>query len=271
MNPIFSFQITALDSTTLCPQVSRALEKRTELLSRRKYPKMWELTDKLNSVEKVPQAVRENRKKRRAFLGILNWVFGVFLLMPALMDPQELLVPLLVGAAGYGAGIVTLWRNKRALLGILSLVMGMVLCMGALGNPAELGRLLVLAITGIIIGISALLTRKWERRNPFDQAARQLLEESTSAEMEPIRVTFSSEGITICSEHSKEGPHTFPFSSFDCVLETEDLLLLVCHNAVTILQKKDLLTGTIPELREFLSKQTQHIRIQAEESLKSGT
>ena len=59
MDPIFSFQITALDSTALYPQVSRALEKRAELLSRQKYPRMWKLTDKLNSVEKVPQAVRE--------------------------------------------------------------------------------------------------------------------------------------------------------------------------------------------------------------------
>lgn len=264
MDPIFSFQITALDSTALYPQVSRALEKRTELLSRQKCPRMWKLTDKLNSVEKVPQAVREKRRNRRAFLGLLNWVFGVFLLMPGLMDPQELLIPLLVGAVGYGAGVVTLWRTRRTLLGILSLGMGVVLCVGALGDPAKLGRLLILAITGIVIGIGALLTRKQKKRNPFDRAAQQLLEKNIPEGMEQMRVSFSSAGITVGPEHDEEGHHTVPFSNFDFVLETEDLLLPVYNDTVTILQKKDLLTGTIPELREFLGKQTRYVRVQGQ-------
>ena len=36
----------------------------------------------------------------------------------------------------------------------------------------------------------------------------------------------------------------------------------VYHNRVTILQKKDLLAGTIPQLRVFLIQQTQYICVQ---------
>lgn len=260
MEQTFSFQVTPLDPDRLCSQISRALEKRTELISRQKCPKMWALTDKLNRVEKAPQAVRENRKKRRSFLGLLNWLLGLFLLIPGLMEPQTLWVPLLVGAAGFGMGVVILWRNKRTLLGVLSLIKGVVLCMGALGNPAELGRLLVLGAAGVIIGLAALLTRKRENKTSFDREARKLLEErSSSKDLEQVRCTFSSQGMAIVQEGSEGEAHTIPYSSFAFVLETEDLLLPIYHDSVIILQKKDLLTGTIPQLQEFLSQQTQYV------------
>ena len=51
------------------------------------------------------------------------------------------------------------------------------------------------------------------------------------------------------------------WTAFDFVLETEELLLPVFHDSVVILQKKDLLTGTMFELRELLSGQTQYIRL----------
>ena len=79
---------------------------------------MWALTDKLNSVEKVPQAVRENRRRRRSFLGLWNWLLGAALLPPGLLEPRTLLLPLLVGAACWGRGVCVLWRNRRRLLGV---------------------------------------------------------------------------------------------------------------------------------------------------------
>lgn len=53
----------------------------------------------------------------------MDWLFEVFLLIPGLMEPQELLIPLLAGAACLGIGVVILRRN---LLGILSLFKGAV-------------------------------------------------------------------------------------------------------------------------------------------------
>ena len=72
MDQTYTFQITPINGDAVHAQVSYALEKRTEFSSRKKFPKLWELTDKLNSVEKVPSAVRENRRKRLLGLDVGN-------------------------------------------------------------------------------------------------------------------------------------------------------------------------------------------------------
>ena len=262
MDQKISFRITALDADHLRPQLSRALEQRTELISRQKYPKMWELTEKLNRVEKVPNTMQEYRAKRRRMLGILNWLLGVFLLTSGLMEPQKLLIPLLVGAVGFSVGVVTLWQNRRALLGVCSLFPGVILTMGALGNPAELGTLLILGIACLDIGVAALLSKGRKKQNPFDKAAQLLLQEkSTAAGMEHVRITFSPEGMVISRADREQETHLVPYSSFEWVLETADLLLPMYHSAVTILQKKDLLTGNLSELRVLLKAQTQYFSL----------
>lgn len=261
MEQSFTFQITPLDTAQLCPQVSRALEKRREFLSRQRCPKMWELTDKLNSVERAPQAIQENRRRRRGFLGLLNWMLGVVLLMPGLMAPKELLFPLLVGAIGFGTGTVSLWRNRRLLLGILGLVIGGFLCMGAKGNLEQLGGWLPLGLVAVVIGLAALLTWNRKKRNPFDQEAERLLrEKETGQGLENMWVCISDCGMTAGPANGEERKELC--ASFDLVLETEELLLPIFHNSVVILQKKDLLTGTIPELRKFLSERTKYIRLE---------
>lgn len=121
METVCTFSITPLDRALL-PQVQTLLAKRVELDSRRRLPKLWALTDRLNRAERAPQAVQVRRRHRRSILGVLYWALGLFLLLPGLMEPQSLLVPLLTGAAAYGAGIAALWRHRRTLLGILSLL-----------------------------------------------------------------------------------------------------------------------------------------------------
>lgn len=260
MQPFFSFQITALDPDALHAQVSSALEAWTELLSRERFPKLWSLADKLNRREKAHRPVQKRRRVLYRVLGVVDWILALILLIPGLMEPQELLVPLLVGAAGFGGSVVLMWRYQRTLLGILNLVMGAILCLGALENPEELGSLLLLGISGLVIGLAALLIRTRQKKTPFDKAAQQLLQERDKPEgMELARITFSPEGLTIHQE-GEEAHTTFPYSVFELVVETDDLLLPVYQGAVTVLQKKDLLTGTLPELREFLREQTQYVQ-----------
>ena len=255
MDPNFTFQFTALDARHLQPQVRWALEKRTELLSRQRNPRMWKLTDKLNSVEKVPQAVRENRRRRRRFLGLWNWLLGAVLLIPGLLESRTLLLPLLVGAACWGSGVCILWRNRRRLLGVLSLVKGLILCMGVLGDYAQLHSLLILGIVDVVMGAAALLTRK-QVQDPFDRAAEQLLAKRNAQEgLAEVRLTFSPEGMFVTRTGDEEESHMVPYAAFEVVLETQELLLPVYENTVTILQKKDLLTGTLPRLQEFLAGQ----------------
>ena len=96
----YNFQITPYDTESLLQQVSKALEKRTEFVSRERYPSLWENIDKLNAVSKG---------KRRSSLR--SKVMSIICLV--LMKPQELLVPLLVGAFAIVIGIVYLYIGRK--------------------------------------------------------------------------------------------------------------------------------------------------------------
>ena len=52
---------------------------------------------------------------------------------------------------------------------------------------------------------------------------------------------------------------TIPYPSLEWVLETDDLLLVTYDEAVMVLQKRDLLTGSIFKLREFLGERTAYV------------
>lgn len=103
---IFTFQIIPLAEAYI-PQLAYALEKRTELLSRVKFPGLWKHTDKLRQIPKVKKS-----PLRTKLLGIFNLALGIFLFVPGVMKPRELFIPLIVGAIGIGAGIGALLRGK---------------------------------------------------------------------------------------------------------------------------------------------------------------
>lgn len=105
----YNFQITSYDIESLLPQVSKALEKRTEFVSRECYPGLWENIDKLNAVSKG----KRRSSLRSKIMSIICLVLGVFLFVPGLMKPQELLVPLLVGAFAIVIGIVYLYIGRK--------------------------------------------------------------------------------------------------------------------------------------------------------------
>ena len=105
----YNFQITPYDTESLLQQVSKALEKRTEFVSRERYPSLWENIDKLNAVSKG----KRRSSLRSKVMSIICLVLGVFLFVPGLMKPQELLVPLLVGAFAIVIGIVYLYIGRK--------------------------------------------------------------------------------------------------------------------------------------------------------------
>lgn len=108
-NARFVFTPTSYDSERLLPQVSRALERRTELFSRQRYPGMWRITD---SLRKIPTG-RKRSPLRTRVLSILCLVLGILLLVPGLMEPQELMVPLVAGAVAVVVGIGGLWNRQK--------------------------------------------------------------------------------------------------------------------------------------------------------------
>lgn len=250
MEQTYTFSHTPLDAAALRPQVRRALEKRTELTFRQRYPRLWALTDRLRGGRRLPRAVLERRRRRQALWGLLCWALGLFLLIPGLMDPGALAVPLAAGALCLGGGAALLWRRRRTALGLLSLLTGLVLSSGALIKPAKLGALLPLGLAVFFLGAAALLCRR-RRPDAFDRAAEKLLAAQAAARMlEEIQIRLSPAGLSLRRKGTEIGP--LPIS---LILETEDLLLLFREETVTVLQKKDLCRGCLPALREVIGAQ----------------
>ena len=78
-------------------QVSEAISKRAEIFPRKRYPGLWEKTDRLNE-KKLPEEALIKRRRFRKFYGIICIALGIFLFVPGFMKPGELFVPLVVGA-----------------------------------------------------------------------------------------------------------------------------------------------------------------------------
>ena len=154
MDQTFSFVITPMDTKVLCPQVSQALEKRTELLGRQKNPRLWAMIDKLNSVPKVSPQVSVKRRRRMAFWSLLIWLLSLVLLIPGCMEPHQMPVGLAAGLAGFVLSSAVLWVQRRRLLGGLSLAVGILLGLCVAGGRGELDRLLVCVAVGIVLGLA---------------------------------------------------------------------------------------------------------------------
>lgn len=239
------FSVSALDAALL-PQISRILEARTNRLSRSRFPKLWRLTDRLNGGKNVSSKDMQARRTFRTILGVVNWILGMFLLLPGLMEPKELTFALLVGACGLGSGVVILWRYQKRLLAVLSLLVGAVLTFGGVANFEELGHFLWLGIVSVVIGVLALVRRG--KVNAFDKAAGKLLDMRKKAAKGQI--TFSHNGMEIA-----EGIPLISYQEMEAIFETEDLFAPVYQEQIMLLQKKDL-QGELEELRALLEAHT---------------
>ena len=172
----YIFHISPYDTEKLLPQVSRALEKRTEMVSRERFPGLWKHTDRFRSMARG----RKRSRLRTRGMSALCLAAGIFLA-----------VPLLVGAAAMGAGIIGLWQSRA------------------------------------------------RKKNPFDRAAKILLEgkDKSSAE-QAASVSFSEEGMTVPAGGGKA--EFVPYREFECAVETADSFLFVFGGRVLLLQKMDL-------------------------------
>ena len=87
-----------------------------ELFSRRKYPKLWALTDRMNRWNKAPTA-RAKRRLQGQVQGLVNWIVALLLLPIAFITPESPLLAI-IGALCLGIGVVELWRYLPKTLGI---------------------------------------------------------------------------------------------------------------------------------------------------------
>ncbi|PHV71383.1 hypothetical protein CS063_04860 [Sporanaerobium hydrogeniformans] len=110
----FIFILTKYNDKSFKPQVSKALEKRTELVSRTEHPQMWKCVDKMNLKAKASEEVLKKRHSRYKLYGILLLILGFFLLIPSLMEPREMLIPLLVSTFTIGIGILNFRYARKS-------------------------------------------------------------------------------------------------------------------------------------------------------------
>lgn len=108
----FVFVLTKYNDVSFKKQVSKVLEKRTELVSRSTHPQAWKYTDKMNSKEKASEEVLKKRRSRYKIYGALLLLLGFFLLIPSLMEPKEMLIPLIVGVFSVCIGLLYFRSGK---------------------------------------------------------------------------------------------------------------------------------------------------------------
>lgn len=109
----YIFNIANIEDTDLIQQISKAFEKRTEFLSRKKYPKLWQYADSHKTKKTLTEKEVKGQRIRTRLLGTVNLALGIFLFVPGLMKPDELFIPLIVGAIAIGAGIGAFWRSRK--------------------------------------------------------------------------------------------------------------------------------------------------------------
>ena len=104
----------------------------------------------------------------------------------------------------------------------------------------------------MVLGVSGLWRTRKNREKPFDRSARLLLEGKDQAPENPAPVvSFTDEGMSLSE---KGGSEFVPYSDFESAWETEDTLLLVFGQRVTLLQKQDLVRGDFSGLSRLLDE-----------------
>ena len=170
----FVFQAVP-EQEELFRQVSQGLEKLTEMYSREKLPGLWKATDRLNRAQEGKAPISSGRRNFRRVMALVDWLLGIFALIPAVQSPRELGTLLAVGAAAFGVGAGMLWVLLPRTLGVLSLLISLPLIMGSLGNPDQLGNLLGLGVLLLLLGLAVLFSKFRRKENPYERAARDLL------------------------------------------------------------------------------------------------
>lgn len=112
---MFIFTLSKYNDVVFQEQVSQALKKRIELVSRKKYPKIWKFTDRMNPQKKLSEKMLNKRRRLYRIYGIFLLLLGFFLLIPSLMDPKELQTALITGitAVGIGSGYLMYGRGSK--------------------------------------------------------------------------------------------------------------------------------------------------------------
>ena len=209
----YTFQTSAYDVEQLVPETSVALEKRVELASRRRLPGMWKATDSLTQKGEAQQMTRSRLVYRRG-VGIALIVLGLFMLIPGLKEPEELLLPLIAGVCGIAIGIHSLWGTRK--------------------KPEK----------EAVEALAQMPEKKISKR--FEGTARTFL--SNIAKVGQTEVRFSEDGMQLGESA------LISYQGIEYFIETPQGYLVAWGTQATFLQKKDLQGATEDEFYAFVSE-----------------
>ncbi|HHX61076.1 MAG TPA: hypothetical protein GX707_10250 [Epulopiscium sp.] len=204
----FVFVLTKYNDVSFKQQVSKVLEKRTELVSRNIHPQGWKYVDKMNSKENATEEVLKKRRSRYKIYGVLLLLLGVFLLIPSLMAPKEMLIPLVVGAFAACSGVLCFRPRKKF---------------------------------------------KKIKLTSFDKAAIKLFSEYAEIHTVKVTVSFTDDQVKLMENI------TIDYDEIEKVFITEDLLVLIWNERITVLQKKDLSSCNVEEFINFITNKSHNL------------
>jgi hypothetical protein len=225
----FIFQISTYNRCDLEEQLGWALDRRAELISRQRLPRIWKGIDWLNRRPKAQASVSHGRAIRYKIYCFILVVLGIILLVPGLMEPQKLIGPLIAGT------ISTIW-------GIVSLVLSR-------------------KHTKKQIQVASASMKPWRKNinKRYRSASAKLLEGLQSLELHdksPLNVSFTENGMSI------GGEEMIPYLHFNAVVETKDIFLMTWNERVIVLQKRDMTIGTHLDFIAFLEEMQVDVSVQ---------
>ena len=113
----YVFELEPIADETLLPQLSAALQARTELISRARYPRIWRTTDRLGSGPRISPEAKKKRRTRYRIYGAALLALGVFLFFPTIMGHEAGIVPTLAGALSLFMALQAFrWSSDKGLL-----------------------------------------------------------------------------------------------------------------------------------------------------------
>ena len=217
----YIFHTSTYDVDALVPEVSQALEKRVELDSRKRLPGMWKVTDSLSQGGNSGEMPR-GRLTYRRIVGVALIVLGLFMLIPGLMQPGELVAPLIAGICGVVVGVHSLWSTRKKPVKNTS------------AEQAE--------------ALAEKPAKKPSKKQ--EETARTFL--GNLARVEPTYIRFSEEGMELREDT------VIRYEQMECFVETPSGYLIAWGRTATYLQKKDLQFDSEEEFRDFVADRVPH-------------
>lgn len=249
----FCFACTAPQDRNLTQnEIANALQRRLDLYSRERCPRLMALADRLDRVEKVPPEVSERRARWRLRFAPLDWALGTLMLAAAWTDPMKMPVVLAAGFVGMLLGVVLLWSRKRGTVAVLQLAAGAVFLFLGIAGRETMGSLLSLGLVYLVIGVVAAVSRKKSGRSTFEKQALPLLDAMAKAQGHRVCLIFSDTGMKLAVE--EDVSQEYPNDQLEAAVETHSLLVLAFAGRAVTLQKKDMVSGSLDELRGELAR-----------------